>query len=129
MPEWSRIEIRGSSPKGGSEGLAGQNDEIADATGGRGIAQLVRDYTRNPVRLSFGSTLKPSESVRLQAYEVADGDKAELLFALLSKERGRCLVFSRTKRGTDKIAKGLSRRGINAYTSELKMPKKRPSAK
>jgi ATP-dependent RNA helicase RhlE len=81
-----------------------------------GIAQLVRDYTRNPVRLSFGSTLKPSESVRLQAYEVADGDKPELLFKLLDQESGRCLVFSRTKRGTEKIAKGLSRRGIHAAT-------------
>ena len=78
------------------------------------IAQLVRDYTRNPVRLSFGSTLKPSENVRLQAFEVADGDKPDLLFSLLNKENGRCLVFSRTKRGTERIAKSLNRQGINA---------------
>ena len=78
------------------------------------IAQLVRDYTRNPVRLSFGSTLKPSESVRLQAIEVADGEKPDLLYKLLSKENGRCLIFSRTKRGTERIAKNLNRQGINA---------------
>jgi len=78
------------------------------------IAQLVRDYTRNPVRLSFGSTLKPSENVRLQAFEVADGEKPELLYRLLNKENGRCLIFSRTKRGTERIAKGLNRQGINA---------------
>ena len=80
------------------------------------IAQLVRDYTKNAVRLSFGSTLKPSENVRLQAYEVADGEKPELLYQLLHQESGRCLVFSRTKRGTERIAKGLSRRGIHAAT-------------
>lgn len=80
------------------------------------IAQLVRDYTKNPVRLSFGSTQKPSESVRLQAFEVAAGDKPDFLHSLLTKEFGRCLVFSRTKRGADKIAKGLSRRGIHAAT-------------
>ena len=78
------------------------------------IAQLVRDYTRNPVRLSFGSTLKPSENVRLQAFEVADGEKPNLLFNLLDRENGRCLIFSRTKRGTERIAKNLNRQGINA---------------
>ena len=78
------------------------------------IAQLVRDYTRNPIRLSFGSTLKPSENVRLQAFEVADGEKPELLYRLLNKEAGRCLIFSRTKRGTERIAKSLNRQGINA---------------
>ena len=46
------------------------------------IVQLVGDYTRNPVRLSFGSTLKPSENVRLQAFEVPDGEKSDLLFSL-----------------------------------------------
>ena len=78
------------------------------------IAQLVRNYTRNPVRLSFGSTLKPSENVRLQAFEVADGEKPDLLYRLLNKENGRCLIFSRTKRGTERIAKSLNRQGINA---------------
>ena len=78
------------------------------------IAQLVRDYTRNPVRLSFGSTLKPSENVRLQAFEVVDGEKPEILYRLLNEETGRCLIFSRTKRGTERIAKSLNRQGIEA---------------
>ena len=78
------------------------------------IVLLVRNYTRNPVRLSFGSTLKPSENVRLQAFEVADGEKPDLLSRLLNRENGRCLVFSRTKRGTERIAKSLKRQGINA---------------
>jgi ATP-dependent RNA helicase RhlE len=78
------------------------------------MTQLVRDYTRNAVRLSFGSTLKPSENVRLQAFEVTDQDKAETLLGLLAKESGRCLVFCRTKRGTERIAKSLSRQGIVA---------------
>jgi ATP-dependent RNA helicase RhlE len=78
------------------------------------VTKLVRDYTRNPVRLSFGSTLKPSENVRLQAFEVAEDGKPELLRKLLNKENGRCLIFSRTKRGTERIAKNLNRQGINA---------------
>jgi ATP-dependent RNA helicase RhlE len=78
------------------------------------VTQLVKNYTRNPVRLTFGSTLKPSENVRLQAFEVADDGKPEMLFDLLKKESGRCLIFSRTKRGTERIAKNLNRQGINA---------------
>jgi ATP-dependent RNA helicase RhlE len=77
---------------------------------------LVKEYTRNPSRISFGSTLKPSENVRLQAFEVAADGKLELLRRLLNEETGRCLVFSRTKRGTERIAKGLSREGIAAAT-------------
>ncbi len=78
------------------------------------VAHLVKDYTRNPVRLAFGSTLKPSENVRLQAFEVAFDGKQEMLHHLLTKESGLCLVFSRTKRGAEKIANNLTRRGINA---------------
>src|SRR2546430_551943 len=76
--------------------------------------RLVSDYTRSPVRLAFGSTLKPSENVRLQAFEVAENGKPEMLQNLLDKETGRCLVFCRTKRGTERIAKSLNRLGIHA---------------
>jgi ATP-dependent RNA helicase RhlE len=78
------------------------------------MANLVKEYTRNPVRLAFGSTLKPSENVRLQAFEVTADGKQEALHHLLTKERGRCLVFSRTKRGTERITKNLNREGIHA---------------
>jgi len=78
------------------------------------VAHLVKDYTRNPVRLTFGSTLKPSENVRLHAYEVSAGEKQEMLRHLLEKDGGRCLVFSRTKRGAERIATSLNRDGINA---------------
>jgi ATP-dependent RNA helicase RhlE len=78
------------------------------------MANLVKDYTRNPVRLAFGSTLKPSENVRLQAFEVTVDGKQEALHHLLTKELGRCLVFSRTKRGTERITKNLNQQGIRA---------------
>ncbi len=78
------------------------------------MANLVKEYTRNPVRLAFGSTLKPSENVRLQAFEVTANGKQDALHQLLTKESGRCLVFSRTKRGTERIAKNLNREGIQA---------------
>jgi ATP-dependent RNA helicase RhlE len=80
------------------------------------MARLVKDYTKNAVRIALGSTLKPAENVRLHAYEVESNGKLDLLRRLLIQESGRCLVFSRTKRGTEKIAKGLQREGITAAT-------------
>src|SRR6202035_4281352 len=78
------------------------------------MARIVKDYLRNAVRLSFGSTSKPSENVRVQAFEVAMDRKQEMLQRLLAKETGKCLVFARTKRGTERIAESLNRKGFSA---------------
>ena len=78
------------------------------------VVRLVADYMKTPVRISLGSTLKPSDTVRLQAFEVSAEGKSDALRALLAKEAGRCLVFARTKRGADKLAKNLSRDGFSA---------------
>jgi ATP-dependent RNA helicase RhlE len=78
------------------------------------VVRLVADYMKTPVRISLGSTLKPSDSIRLQAFEVSAEGKSDALRALLAKEAGRCLVFARTKRGADKLAKNLSRDGFSA---------------
>jgi ATP-dependent RNA helicase RhlE len=80
------------------------------------VAHLVHDYMKQPVRLAFGSTLKPVESVRLQAFEVSSTGKLELLQRLLAKESGLCLVFTRTKRGADRLAMSLTREGFAAAT-------------
>src|SRR5213594_964106 len=78
------------------------------------MVRIVKDYLRNAVRLSFGSTSKPSENVRVQAFEVAMDRKQEMLQRLLTKETGKCLVFARTKRGTERIAESLNRKGFSA---------------
>lgn len=78
------------------------------------VAHLVDDYMRKPVRLAFGSTLKPSASVKLQAFEVSADQKLALLQRILANETGRCLVFARTKRGTERLAQKLTRDGFPA---------------
>jgi len=78
------------------------------------VAGLVNDYTRDPVRIALGSTLKPAESVDLQAFEVSQTDKFDTLRQLLREENGRTLVFARTKRGTERLAKNLIRDGFLA---------------
>jgi ATP-dependent RNA helicase RhlE len=78
------------------------------------VAHLVKDYMKNPVRLAFGSILKPSENVRVQAFEVATDKKLPLLHRLLHKETGRVLIFARTKRGCERLAITLARDGFAA---------------
>ncbi len=78
------------------------------------VAHLVTGCMKDPVRLAFGSTLKPSENVRVQAFEVTANDKQGVLRHLLAKETGRCLIFARTKRGTERLARHLNREGFSA---------------
>jgi ATP-dependent RNA helicase RhlE len=78
------------------------------------VVRLVADYMKNPVRVAIGSTTKPAENVRLQAFEVIPEHKLDVLRRLLLKETGRCLVFVRTKRGADRLAKALSHDGVMA---------------
>ena len=84
------------------------------ATMEQSVAALVHDYMRNPVRVALGSVLKPAESVQLTAYEVRPMEKMDALWQLLHAQAGQTLVFARTKRGAERIAKSLVRDGINA---------------
>jgi ATP-dependent RNA helicase RhlE len=78
------------------------------------VAHIVTDYVKNPVRLEFGSTLKPHEAVTLRVYEVSDHQKFALLQQVLREYPDRTLVFARTKRGTERLAKKLNKGGIKA---------------
>jgi ATP-dependent RNA helicase RhlE len=84
------------------------------ATMEQSVANLVHEYMRNPVRVALGSVLKPAESVELVAYEVRPDGKMDTLRQLLYAETGQTLVFARTKRGAERIAKSLGRDGFNA---------------
>jgi ATP-dependent RNA helicase RhlE len=84
------------------------------ATLEQSVAGLVHDYMRDPVRVALGSVLKPAESVRLKAYEIRPGEKLDVLRQLLYSEEGQTLIFTRTKRGAERLAKELVRDGFSA---------------
>jgi ATP-dependent RNA helicase RhlE len=84
------------------------------ATMEQSVAGLVNEYMRDPVRVALGSVLKPAESVQLSAYEVRPGEKLDALRQLLYAEKGQTLIFTRTKRGADRLAKQLVRDGFSA---------------
>ncbi|PYV81804.1 MAG: ATP-dependent helicase [Acidobacteria bacterium] len=84
------------------------------ATLEQSVANLVHDYMREPVRVALGSVLKPAESVQLKAYEVRPGEKLDVLRELLYEEKGQTLVFTRTKRGAQRLAQQLVRDGFKS---------------
>ena len=84
------------------------------ATLEQSVATLVHEYMRRPVRVALGSVLKPAESVQLKAYEVRPGQKLDVLRHLLDAEQGQTLIFTRTKRGSHRLAMELVRDGVNA---------------
>jgi ATP-dependent RNA helicase RhlE len=84
------------------------------ATLEQSVAGLVHEYMRDPVRVALGSVLKPAESVELKAYEVRPGKKLDVLRQLLYEEKGQTLIFTRTKRGAQRLAQELSRDGFSA---------------
>jgi ATP-dependent RNA helicase RhlE len=84
------------------------------ATMEQSVAGLINDYMRDPVRVAVGSVLKPAASVRLRVYEVRPGEKLDVLRQLLYAEAGQTLIFTRTKRGTERLAKELVRDGFAA---------------
>ena len=78
------------------------------------VAHIVSDFVENPLRIALGSTSKPAASVKLQAFEIASNQRLSLLVRLLNQEDGRCLVFVRTKRGADRLARQLEKQGFSA---------------
>lgn len=78
------------------------------------VAHIVGDFVNSAERVALGSTSKPAPSVKLQAFEVATNQRLSLLVRLLKEESGRSLIFVRTKRGADRLARQLQKQGFNA---------------
>ncbi len=78
------------------------------------VTRLIRRYMENPERVAVASDLETVESIEHIYFEVAQRDKVNGLSELIERElRGRTLVFSRTKRGVDFLARELQGRGVN----------------
>ncbi len=78
------------------------------------MQRLIETYTNNALRVAVGSTTKPCEQVDLHFYEVEHDSKLGLLQLMLRDETGSFLVFARTKHGADRLARRLSRLGVDA---------------
>jgi ATP-dependent RNA helicase RhlE len=83
----------------------------------REIEELTHQFQRSPKIVQIGRRANPAETVTQFAYEVRPHLKSALLLHLLGDQQfDTVLVFTRTKRGADKIARRLESSGIKTGT-------------
>ncbi len=82
------------------------------------VGELARAYTRDPSRFESARMPDTVEDgvTRHEFVAVTADDKVDRLVELLDVEDGLSLVFVRTKRGADRLAQKLSRRGLGVVT-------------
>lgn len=78
------------------------------------VGELARSFTRNPNRFEAGLPASDAEAVDHAFVSVTAADKLDRLLELLEADRGLALVFVRTKRGADRLARKLRDRGVDA---------------
>jgi ATP-dependent RNA helicase RhlE len=91
---------------------AGRQTLFFSATIESSVKHLVEKHVPNGVRIEVGCATKPPEQVHLHLYEVEQDRKLGLLETMLRREDGSFLVFARTKRGADRLAKKLAGQGV-----------------
>ncbi len=79
------------------------------------IKELAEGLLKNPVYVESAPVSSTSEIIKQSLYYVEKNDKPALLRHLLKdSDIAHVLVFTRTKHGADKVAKGLTKDGIKA---------------
>lgn len=79
------------------------------------VASLAESLLTNPVKVEVAPQSSTVELIEQQVLFVANGEKGPLLLEMLnSPEVGKTIVFTRTKRGADRLAKQLSHQGVHA---------------
>jgi superfamily II DNA/RNA helicase len=78
------------------------------------VGELARAYTHDPCRFEAARKVENADGVIEHDFvSVTQDGKIDTLVELLESETGLSLVFVRTKRGADRLAQKLERRGIS----------------
>jgi ATP-dependent RNA helicase RhlE len=78
------------------------------------VGELASAYTQDPSRFEYARAVEANDGVIEHDFvAVTADDKIDRLIELLEAEDGLSLVFVRTKRGADRLAQKLSRRGVD----------------
>ncbi|MGH2656601.1 MAG: DEAD/DEAH box helicase [Actinomycetota bacterium] len=78
------------------------------------VGRLARAYTTEPVLHEVQAPRQTVDEADHRFIPVAAQDRVDRLVELLAVESGRHLVFVRTKRGADRLARRLKQRGVRA---------------
>jgi superfamily II DNA/RNA helicase len=92
---------------------AGGQRLLFSATLDRGVDRLVRAYLTNPAVHAIAPAASPVESMDHQVFLLENADKIAVA-AEIAARPGRTLVFVRTKHGADRLAKQITKLGVEA---------------
>ncbi len=84
------------------------------ATMPKNIMSMADKYLTNPERVSVGSTFNPAENIDQKTIRVEQSAKYEVLDAELHGRNGSVIVFVKTKRNADRLARKLKGDGHEA---------------
>ena len=68
------------------------------------IENLIKKYLNDPVHVSVGETSQPVEQVKQAAIQTTERDKNKVLLKEIHERNGSILIFTRTKRRTDRLS-------------------------
>lgn len=71
------------------------------------IVKLAAKYVKDPVRVTVGEVSKPVTKIAQSVVQTTQNKKNDLLLDELNARKGSVLIFARTKRRTDRVAKFL----------------------
>jgi ATP-dependent RNA helicase RhlE len=84
---------------------------LFSATMGGEVAEFAREHLRHPVRVEVARSGTTAERAVQHVFLATQEEKLPLLLALLEADDLSTLVFTRTKRRADKVAKAIDRAG------------------
>lgn len=78
------------------------------------IIKLSKKYLNEPERIAVGSTIKPAKNIKQSVIKLKDEEKYPELVQQLEQREGSVIVFVKTKRGADRLAKRLDKEGFKS---------------
>jgi Superfamily II DNA and RNA helicases len=79
-----------------------------------GCAKMTQKYLKTPERIAIGSVEKPAASIKQEVIRTSHREKFTLLLQQLKEREGSIIVFVKTRRSADEIARELQEQDHNA---------------
>jgi ATP-dependent RNA helicase RhlE len=85
------------------------------ATMGSGVAQVAREFLKDPEHVNVGEKAAPPSTIHQTIYPVTTDNKGAMLIEILKRDEVEsAIVFTRTRSRADRVARLLVRSGIKA---------------
>jgi superfamily II DNA/RNA helicase len=95
------------------------------ATISSNIARLSSKYLKEPQRISIGSNILPAPKIKQETLHTTNGEKISHLLKELDQREGTILIFVKTRRNADRLARDLKQKGHTAEAIHGDLPQRR----